>query len=72
MLPAVQSAAWTGAEAPLKIHRILFKQVKPTLLLVLAFCWYLTRFQIIPEEKALLATFGQEFAQYMARVGRWF
>ena len=41
-------------------------------LLVLAFCRYLTRFQIIPEEKALLATFGQEFAQYMARVGRWF
>ena len=40
-------------------------------LLVLGFCWYLTRFQIIPEEKALLATFGQEFAQYMARVRRW-
>jgi protein-S-isoprenylcysteine O-methyltransferase Ste14 len=40
-------------------------------LLVLAFCGYLTRFQIIPEEKALLATFGQDFAQYMARVRRW-
>lgn len=40
-------------------------------LLVLGFCWYLTRFQIIPEEKALLATFGQEFAQYVARVRRW-
>ena len=40
-------------------------------LLVLTFCWYVTRFQIIPEEKALLAAFGQEFAHYMARVRRW-
>jgi protein-S-isoprenylcysteine O-methyltransferase Ste14 len=40
-------------------------------LLVLGFCRYLTRFQIIPEEKALLAAFGPEFAQYMAKVRRW-
>lgn len=40
-------------------------------LLVLAFCWFLTRFQILPEERALLAAFGQEFAQYMVRVRRW-
>jgi protein-S-isoprenylcysteine O-methyltransferase Ste14 len=40
-------------------------------LLVPGFCWYLTRFQIIPEEEALLAIFRQEFAQYMARVRRW-
>lgn len=40
-------------------------------LLVPVFCWYLTRFQIIPEEKALLAAFGQEFSEYMSRVRRW-
>ena len=40
-------------------------------LLVLGFCWYLTRFQIVPEEKALLAGFGSEYAQYMAKVRRW-
>jgi protein-S-isoprenylcysteine O-methyltransferase Ste14 len=39
--------------------------------LVLGFCWYLTRFQIIPEEKALLAVFGSEFTQYMTKVRRW-
>ena len=39
--------------------------------LVLLFCWYLTRFQIIPEERALLAAFGPEFAQYMSKVRRW-
>ena len=41
-------------------------------LLVPGFCAYLTRFQIIPEEKALLAAFGPAFARYMATVRRWF
>jgi len=40
-------------------------------LLVPGFCAYLTRFQIIPEEKALLAAFGPAFARYMATVRRW-
>jgi protein-S-isoprenylcysteine O-methyltransferase Ste14 len=39
--------------------------------LVLGFCWYLTRFQIIPEEQALLAAFGDEFTRYKASVRRW-
>jgi protein-S-isoprenylcysteine O-methyltransferase Ste14 len=40
-------------------------------LLLPAFLVYLTRYQIKPEERALLAKFGPEFAQYMARVRRW-
>ena len=39
--------------------------------LLAAFVVYMTQFQIKPEERALLAKFGPEFAQYMARVRRW-
>ena len=40
-------------------------------LLLPAFVAYMTQYQIKPEERALLAKFGSEFAQYMARVRRW-
>jgi protein-S-isoprenylcysteine O-methyltransferase Ste14 len=39
--------------------------------LVPAFCAYLTRFQIKPEERALLQRFGPEFTDYMGQVRRW-
>ncbi len=35
------------------------------------FVLYITRFQIKPEERALLAMFGDTFATYQARVRRW-
>lgn len=35
------------------------------------FVIYITRFQIMPEEKALSALFGASYAAYMARVRRW-
>ena len=35
------------------------------------FVAYLTRFQIQPEERSLLAKFGQPYAQYLQRVRRW-
>lgn len=36
-----------------------------------AFCAYMTRFQIRPEERALRERFGGEFAAYAAHVRRW-
>jgi protein-S-isoprenylcysteine O-methyltransferase Ste14 len=41
------------------------------LLVLPAFIAYMTRFQIKPEERALLDKFGAEFALYMSRVRRW-
>ena len=36
-----------------------------------AFVAYMNRFQIKPEERALLAKFGPAFSQYVAAVRRW-
>ena len=35
------------------------------------FCAYLSRFQILPEERMLLASFGEPYARYMDEVRRW-
>lgn len=41
------------------------------LLMLPVYVWYLTRFQIIPEERILLANFGKPYADYMQQVRRW-
>jgi protein-S-isoprenylcysteine O-methyltransferase Ste14 len=42
-----------------------------TLLGPILFAVYINRFQIIPEERALLAKFGKEYAGYQNKVRRW-
>jgi len=37
-----------------------------------AFIFYMNRFQIEPEERALASLFGREFVAYKSRVRRWF
>lgn len=37
----------------------------------LAFVLYVTRFQILPEERMLRARFGDAYADYLTRVPRW-
>lgn len=36
-----------------------------------AFVWWITRYQIEPEERALASAFGQSFADYCGQVRRW-
>jgi protein-S-isoprenylcysteine O-methyltransferase Ste14 len=40
-------------------------------LLVPAFVLYISRFQIVPEERVLFEKFGSEFTMYKASVRRW-
>jgi protein-S-isoprenylcysteine O-methyltransferase Ste14 len=42
-----------------------------TVLFLPAFVWYMNRYQIEPEERALISLFGAEFTAYAARVRRW-
>jgi len=42
-----------------------------SLLFVPLFVAYITRFQIIPEERALASLFGSEYESYCKRVRRW-
>ena len=43
----------------------------PAFLCLPVFIWYLDRFQIAPEERALTALFGATYTDYQARVRRW-
>ncbi len=38
---------------------------------IVLFIWYVQRFQILPEEKALTLRFGDEWHSYSKRVRRW-
>jgi len=43
----------------------------PALLGPVAFALYITRFQIIPEERVMHSLFGSAFSEYSRRVRRW-
>jgi len=49
----------------------LWLQHPVSLMLAPVFVLYMTRFQILPEERALTSLFGQEFEDYASRVRRW-
>jgi protein-S-isoprenylcysteine O-methyltransferase Ste14 len=42
-----------------------------SLLVIPCFVFYMIRFQIIPEERALQSLFGADFQTYRAKVRRW-
>ena len=49
----------------------LFLSSSLAIALVSFYGFYLNRFQIEAEERALTALFGQAFVSYQERVGRW-
>lgn len=49
----------------------LFLMAWPTIVGPIIFVLYITRFQIMPEERALTEKFGQAYTDYRAKVRRW-
>lgn len=49
----------------------IFLSNPASLAVLFAFVGYMNRFQIVPEERALQASFGEAFTAYRARVRRW-
>ncbi|WP_300177897.1 isoprenylcysteine carboxylmethyltransferase family protein [uncultured Aliivibrio sp.] len=54
------------------LSSVVYTQHPLGLVSALGFVLYMNRFQIEPEEKMLVALFGDEFVEYTNRVKRWF
>lgn len=50
---------------------IFYLAVAWGLLVLILFMLYIHRYQIVPEERAMYALFGDEFTDYASRVRRW-
>ena len=49
----------------------MFFNIIGGIVLIALFCAYITKFQIIPEEKAMIDLFSQDFDQYKQTTRRW-
>jgi protein-S-isoprenylcysteine O-methyltransferase Ste14 len=50
---------------------VLFANVAACIVVLPLFVWYMTRFQIIPEERSMRVKFGTEYSSYQNEVSRW-
>lgn len=55
----------------LLIAMVLYLESLWSIIVVCLFVVYMNRFQIIPEERAMIKLFGNEYVDYMQRVRRW-
>jgi protein-S-isoprenylcysteine O-methyltransferase Ste14 len=67
----VDAGVYRWTRNPMYLGMALVLGSIPGVALVGGFCAYLTRFQIVPEERALQAIFGDAYIGYMSRVRRW-
>ena len=49
----------------------VFFNVIGGIILIILFCVYITKFQIIPEERAMMNLFAQDFDEYKKATRRW-
>lgn len=55
----------------LLIAMVLYLESLWSIIVVCLFVVYMNRFQIIPEERAMIKLFGNEYVDYMQRVRKW-
>ena len=74
----VTSGAFTFSRNPMYLGLLLFLfgfalqvNIIGGVPLLILFVLYLNAFQILPEERAMLEVFGDEYREYMKKVRRW-
>jgi len=74
----VSSGIYSFSRNPMYLAMLLslislayYLQHLTSLPIILVFISYMTRFQIMPEEKMLTKLFGQQYLEYQVKVRRW-